>query len=415
LAGFNKGYGGFYYNSRHTGVAYNTKLSYRFNKSFEGEFSWLRNHEVSGMGRPLKLENFTYKSDAQRFGARFFYKYDSTSNDKISLGLLSGYNFHRNRSKEDDYFSRQTSDNYRAYISGDLSDSLYTLNATFRLDNFNNHGTVFTKDFNDIIVTANTLGKYQLSENSYLEGAGEISYLDNFDPVFGFSGNISMFHSKMVTKLKTGFSQRLPNPIERSISYRDYTGNKDLNPETLLSLSVLEKWLVNDILFLQAELGYNELHEEITLTNDTFENGDKRSWLFVNGQGNLKFWLFTLAGGGQILSAKKYISPEQSAWSELTFHGNLFGGTIVLDLTGFTRWNSGHDLIQYDPIVNRFYRGVGKNLSYMNVGFKVVGTVSDAEIFMEMDNLLQQEITYIHNYSRDLTRVRFGVNWIMWD
>ena len=51
----------------------------------------------------------------------------------------------------------------------------------------------------------------------------------------------------------------------------------------------------------------------------------------------------------------------------------------------------------------------------MNAGFKIVGTVSDAEIFMEMDNLLEQEITYINGYSRDLTRVRFGVNWIMWD
>ena len=142
----------------------------------------------------------------------------------------------------------------------------------------------------------------------------------------------------------------------------------------------MEKWLVNENLNLQAEMGYSKIQDEITLSNDTFINGDNRSWSYLNGQGNLKWWLFTLSGGGQVISAKKYISPQQSVWSELTIHGHLLGGTIILDISGFTQWNSGQDLIQYDPLLNRFYPGLGKNLSYTNMGFKAVATVSDANL-----------------------------------
>ena len=113
LAGFNKGFPGYYYNSSHTGVAYNTKLDYRINEIFAWDFSWLRNHEISGMGLPTQPENFTYQADAELFGLRFYYKPDTTDLNKITLGLFSGYNYHRNRSKENSYSATQISDNYK--------------------------------------------------------------------------------------------------------------------------------------------------------------------------------------------------------------------------------------------------------------------------------------------------------------
>jgi len=167
-------------------------------------------------------------------------------------------------------------------------------------------------------------------------------------------------------------------------------------------------------LFFETSLGYNQIQDEIIFADDSFKNGNDRSWTYLTGQAGLDFWKIKLSAGGHLLDADQTVSAKQSFWSQLSYHDYWFD-TILIDATANMNWYSRHDAVYYNPILNRFYSGSDENASYMVYRFKIMGTVSDAEIFLEMDNLLKTELQFIEGYYNDFRKVRFGVNWVLWD
>jgi len=101
-------------------------------------------------------------------------------------------------------------------------------------------------------------------------------------------------------------------------------------------------------------------------------------------------------------------------WGQAAYHDYWFN-TILIDASINANWYSRHDAVSFNPILHRFVKSSGENPSYMLLDFKIVGTVSDAELFLEIDNLLKAEIKYIDGYYFDLRKVRFGVNWVLWE
>lgn len=410
LAGFNKGYGGTGFNNGHVGVMYDTNLKIDLNEKLKSEIFWNRNHQRSGMGSRIFEQDHTYRADVSRSGIIFSYVPDSSSKDKMEAGFTSVVNRQRNARIE------QNSDDYNFYISKEFSGSNNYLSAIISVDRYNIWGNAFSDKFSQTLLSLNLSDQFLINPVNYYEAGVELQSLSDYIPILNsfLSWNFKA-QPGLFSRMKVNFSQRYPTAVESSIEQDSYFGNTKLTPETMTGVSVLQKWQVLDFLLLQGEMGFNLIQNEIRLSNNSFINTKDRNWLFLSSEGHLKFGQMILSSGGRIISAKEHISAKQSAWGKLIFHGDLFDGTIVVDASTNIRWYSRHDQIQYDPALSRFYMGSGKNPSYMVYGFKIVGTVQDAEIFFEIDNFLENEQKVIENYDSDSKVVRFGVNWVLWD
>ena len=359
--------------------------------------------------------DYNYKMDASRTGVKFTYKFDSTAANKIDAGFGSVVNRHKN-SKKDTFNVRQNSDDYNFYVSKDYSFGKNLLKALFSIDQQYIWGNAFPDNFSQTLISLNLFDRFRLSAFNYYEAGLELQTLTDYDPIInGFlSWNYQAYYN-LFSKIKLHFSQRYPNPVESAVAYDIYAGNSNLKPESLMGFSLLQKWQLLDFLLLQAETGYNLIKNEIRLDNTGFSNAKDRDWLYLKGESHLKVWQLILSGGGRLISAEQHISPKQSLWGKLIFHGDLFGGVIVVDASTNVRWYSSQNQVHFEPGLNRFYTDNQKNADYVVYGFKLVGTVDDAEIYFEMDNFLENEHEFVKNYSSDIRVVRFGVNWILWN
>lgn len=418
LAGFNKGYGGTGYNNFHTGVMYDTQLKIKMSKNITSEIFWNRNHERSGM-RPfdpgLKTLDHKYYMDAGRAGIRFYFNQDSINNNQIETGFTSVVNRHRNF-KKGTFSARQNSDDYKFYVSKNFNTKKNLFTALFSINQQYIWGNTFSDNFSQTLLSLNLFDRYDISPVSYFEGGFELQSLSDYNPIINSSLSWNyQAQSNLYSKMEVNISHRYPNPVESSIAYNSYSGNTNLEAEEMLGYSALQRWQILDFLLLQGEVGYNLIKNEIGLIDSSFINTKDRDWFYFKGESHLKIWKFILSSGGRAFSADQYLSPKKSLWGKLIFHGELFNGTIVVDASTNVRWYSRHDQVLFEQGLNRFYKGKGESASYSVYGFKLVGTVDDAEIFFEMDNFLENTHEFVKGYFLSSRVVRFGVNWIMWD
>ncbi len=415
LAGFNKGYDGFAtINNAHTSVNYNAYMDYQINKTTRAEFNFRLNHERSGVHKNGQASNFSYAGDGDTYGLRFIFSTDTLSGDDVVLGFRVNNARHKNRSRADSFRVEQNSQDYGIYLSKDFSTGKNRVKATFNINNYQVWGNAFNNDFSDTRFSVNLDDRYMLNKKSRLAATVKIEQLNNFDPNISASVASDFRYATLSTRLKALYSRRYPNPVERAFSYGPFRGKANLNSETFVDLSFLQSWQLNSLLYLETELGYNQIRDEIVLINDQFANGANRDWGYLSAKANLDFWRIKLSAGGHLLAADQTVSARQSFWGQASYHDYWFN-TILIDATANLNWYSRHDAVYYNPILNRFYSGAGENASYMVLGFKIVGTVSDAELFLEMNNLLKTEMQFIEGYYNDLRKVRFGVNWVLWD
>ncbi len=415
LAGFNKGYAGTGINNEHTGVMYDTRLKIKINDKMRTEVFWNRNHERSGMGSTDAALDHNYKMDASRTGVRFSYFADSSSGDKMDAGFTSVVNRHKN-SKKGIFNARQYSDDYKFFIAKDYSFRNNFLKALFEIDQQYIWGNVFADNFSQTLLSINLFDRFNLSAVHYYEAGIELQSLSDYDPIINsfLSWNYQADYN-LFSKIEMHYAQRYPNPVESAVVYDVYSGNSNLTVESLWGFSLLHKWQLLDFLLLQGEAGFNLIKNEIRLNNNTFSNSKDRNWSYLKGESHLKVWQMIFSAGGRIISAKQHISPKQSAWGKLIFHGDLFDGTIILDVSTNLRWYSSHNQVNFEPGLNLFYTDNQKTEQQIVYGFKIVGTVGDAEIYFEMDNFLENEQEYIESFPSNIRVVRFGVNWILWN
>jgi hypothetical protein len=415
LAGFNRGFPGS--NRLSNSVMYDTRLKFKLNEKTTSIISWERNHDRSTLfPADTTVNSFINGGDLTKTGLRFIYKEDTIKTDNIEVGLVSVNNRHINYSRVNNFNAAQKSDDYSFYISQNVSTPQHSINGIFSIRNNYIWGNAFDKKFSQAVFTFNINDQWKYTYNQYFEAGGEIQFQQDYDPLFNgsFSWNY-LAATNHFSRIEAAYFNRFPSPLESSISYNGLSGNADLTPERHLSLTLLQRWQLLDFLFLQGKAGVHRIYDEIIFNGNEFLNAAERDWMFISGEGGFRFWNLLLSGGGRIVDAETNISPGQSAWSALTYHGPVFDGIIVLDITVDFKWNGVRDRIYYNPFIHRFYQGSGQNPSYSSLGVKFVGTVSDAEIFLEMENLMQERQENIYGYIIDSRKVRFGVNWELWD
>ncbi|KAA3612520.1 MAG: hypothetical protein D8M58_20365 [Calditrichaeota bacterium] len=415
LAGFNKGYGGSSaLNNSHTGVAYDTYAIYQIDKSTRSEFTWRLNRERSGVHKRGFASNFSYAGFGNTFGMRFIFDADSLSGDKATIGVLANSSRHGNRSKADSFEVKQHSDDYTVYLAKDFSTAGNKFSTRFAVENHRIWGNAFDNGFSETRFSLNLSDKFIISEKSWLEAAVELEQLNDFDPNLNLSFSSTVFYSSFFSRLSAVYSNRYPTPVERRFSYESFEGNDNLKTETFADISFIQGWKPVSFLSFKSAMGASVIGNEVLFTGTTFQNKKDRSWGYLTAKGGINFWRLYLSAGGHILAADQTFSAKQMFWGQLSYHDYWFN-TVMIDATANLNWYSQHDAVYYNPILNRFYGGAGENPSYSTMAFKIVGTVSDAEIFLEMDNFLNTEVQFIEGYKNDLWKVRFGVNWVLWE
>ena len=420
LAGFNKGYNGtsdgsgFVLNNAHTGVSYNAFAIYQINKSTQSEFTFRLNHERSGVHKRGQASNFTYSGNGSTYRLRFIFDVDTLSDNKVVLGFIANNSRHKNRSRADSFEVKQRSDDYKVFLSKDFSTARNKLTVTFNLDNHRIWGNAFDNSFSDTRFSLNLSNKFALNKKAWLNAGLDVEQLNDFDPNFNVSLSSGYYYTNFFSGLNVLYSDRYPNPVERAFLFGSYKGNANLKSETFIDFSFTQRWRPADNLFFESRLGTSVIKNEVLFNGSSFYNRTDRTWNYVTGQAGFDFWKLKLSGGGHLLAANKAVSARQMLWGRLAYHDYWFN-TILIDATANMNWYSRHDAVFYNPLLNRFYSGSGENASYMVFNFKIVGTVSDAEIFIEMDNLFKTKVQFIEGYFNELGKVRFGVNWILWD
>lgn len=415
LFGFNKGYAGSGFNNAHTGVNYNAEVRYRINPHIDGLFTFRLNHERAGM-QNIKpgFTDYTYSGNDVEYGARLFFKPDSVMKNPFIFGFLSRNGRHGNKAGQS-FKVLDRSDDYYVYLQKHLQHKQHQMSLTFSLDHHRMWGSAFTDPMTDARFVLDFKDSFALNDKNKVIWLANIEQMNDFTPQLNTSLNWQTRYNNFQTEFSGMYQNRYPVPVERAYNYLQYKGNNNLSPENIIDVSAAQGWLPHENILINATAGYTIVRDEIIFQNSSFNNSRSRDWTYLKGESSLKAGPFAFSAGGRVLKADQYISPGQAAWGELSYHDIWFNGVIVIDAAAHVNWFGEHEQILYNPIVQRFYTGVGKNDAYTVAGVKIVLTVSDAELFLEMDNLLEEKMVYIDGYDNNLRQVRFGVNWVMWN
>lgn len=396
---------------------YDTQLKLKLNDKTTALLSWERNHDRTTLiAEETPAVTFINGTDVTRTGIRFIFEDDTIAANKAEIGLISVANRHVNY-WFNTFKSTQKSDDYRLYFSKDVTVAQHNFSGTFSINNNFIRGNSFRQKSSNALFSLNMFDRWHYSHETFYEFSAQIESLSEYDPVI--NGSVSWNHSvasNLFSRAEVSYYNRFANSVESATQYDVFTGNNNLTAEKHMEISFLQRWQLYDFLFLQGKAGMHKVQDEISFTHNTFTNAADRNWSFLSAESRLKLWNLIFSGGGRLLKAKDYISPKQNLWGGILYHGPLFGGTIFLNASANIRWHSGQQQVLYDPYINRFYSGSEMTPAYTTAGIKIAGTVSDAEIFFEMDNLFSAKPEQVSGYyAWQARQVRFGVNWILWD
>ncbi len=208
---------------------------------------------------------------------------------------------------------------------------------------------------------------------------------------------------------------RFPSLHERFFSYRGITANRNLAPETHRVLQADAAWMPTTWSRLKGALHFHAVSNEIGFNGQNFFDRGSRDFTYAVGQAAFRWFKFDVRLGGQLKIAGTTIGPQNSGFAQLHYRDRWIHGHMRVDAVGTVRWYGARKNVAYQPFAERFYRLPGQNDGFVVLSYKVVATVKDAHLFMEMDNPLATQYTIINGYPELYRRVRFGVSWVLWN
>jgi hypothetical protein len=208
---------------------------------------------------------------------------------------------------------------------------------------------------------------------------------------------------------------RFPTVHERFFSYQKIQGFRFLNPEghQFLTTDLARKF--SPWFETRAGLTLHRIGDEIKFDGDTFYNGEDRQFSFGWVQTKVGWKKFELCAGGQLGLSGQLLGPENSGFAQIHYRDRWIHGHMQVDAVGTVRWYGARKNMAYQPYAERFYRLPGRSDGFFLLSYKIVATVKDAHLFMEMDNPLGTQYTIINGYPELYRRVRFGVSWVLWN
>ena len=225
------------------------------------------------------------------------------------------------------------------------------------------------------------------------------------------------YHPDSTVQFQLDFrqDQRQPNATEHYFESENFHGNPGLDQEKITSISAKADAKFFKVFKVGVFSAYRKITNEILFNSLSFQNGPSRSFMYAGGKTSLNLYRFEVAMGGQISSGKNLIGPEHSAWLQVNYHDVWLNGALIIDAIGQARYYGPQNRIQYHPILERFYPSEMQFDPFFTLSYKIVATVKSAQLYMAMDNPLSTEYTLVDGYPELYRRVRFGVNWVLWE
>lgn len=217
---------------------------------------------------------------------------------------------------------------------------------------------------------------------------------------------IDMRGGKIDAGLKLTHRERLPLPVEIDSPEQDNpTENHDG-----VTLHATYQPLTGFRLFIHGS-AWRATHT-IRFDGARFYREDKRT----GQEARLGFqWTgqrIELSGAYRHQWTTLHIAPRDRATARITYRDAWFNDRMFVYFTvGWQAWQT-HNILRFNPQTVRFYAiDTMDNNPVQILWFKGVIRVSDIEFYMTADNLLSTDYSYIDGYPEQLRRLRFGLNW----
>ncbi len=276
-------------------------------------------------------------------------------------------------------------------------------------------GQSFAHPYTDSEVNMYALAEARLFSSLRLQPAFKMKYRWGEAPLAlpALQAHVDRLHWSL--NLNAGQSARFPNRSELSRQSAPFHGNRLLHPEKInyAQVQMITRPLAG--LELSCTAGRREIKDEIVLRQNSFVNDGGRVFNLLNAQGKLRLGKFYFAGSVQWNDAARHISPAFSWWLQGRYHDVWLKGALIIDAIGNVYWYGRKNLLYYQPQIERFYVTEHRQGAYFMFSYKIVATVKDAQLYMAMENPLSSEYQIIYAYPQRYRRVRFGVNWVLWD
>jgi hypothetical protein len=419
LGGFNKLYDGTIINAAYKGYNFRGELTWQYSPSLymRGQFYISRNRVgLTPYNFPQEIVQPQHVDNRDDFFIDMTWlPYDSTE-QRLHFILYHSYALRSFKDRENHQYIIDTKSkmygfdtNYNIFIR-----QLEILFG-FGMQYPQIWGDAFSKTYYPYRVNGYGKIKIPFWNRVILQAAAQVAYLEGYKAQVIPTATINIkpgARHEFDFALTRGI--RFPNINERFFDFDTLYGNQDLQSEKHAMLYGRYKLKAHSNWYLQSEVGYCRVENEIQWQEPSFKNSSMRDFTYSTILSTYRFWHIKLSLGGHYIFSKQYLTPRSSIWGSAHLYYNLFD-VLKFDAYGTFYYYDKHSKINFEPRLQRFYTGSGENDPYYVLNWKVIATIKDFRIFAEMDNALGNDYEVINGYTEFYYRFRFGINWVFWD
>ncbi len=415
LAGFNRGYDGFWANSAYTGVKYDGRLVFYLDNRQTFIFSYGLNRQKNGMQNISRYSDYN-RTNLYDFGG-IEYSVQQDSSNRFSAGLHIDQVLRTVRSDADSFNLDHRYKQARFYLRKKLTGNKQSWEMRFQINQLFVNGTAYQGNpaVNRFMMDVNNVQNWTPDRSL----VGNVSIIqENRERLrYNFFVQLNQFYNRKRKKIQTGLSyqQRLPDMTEHYFNAYGFNGRQNIRPESVFDVFAGYHQRIGPAAFWQSRAGYKQTHDEIILQNNQFTNASDRSWGYVQSSGSWMFWKMRFRLLGHLILSKPFLGPRSSLRFALSYHDVWLNGAMGVDLSAMARLNGESQKIFYNPLLERFYYTDEMRASFVQYRFKAVITVDDARLYFMMENPFIINYHIIEGYKAYARRVRFGVNWDFWN
>lgn len=414
LGGINKYYDPNFYH----GVNYRASVMYQYSKNvfFRGRFN--RNSEsvhLLNASSGSAYQHVKYREVRDGLYGQLFMK---TEKPRAAYWLVTAALSRTRRKNEminEDFYLRHRFDRYSLAVQRSRQLQSAKLVAGGSLYQYPVWGTAYNKKYVDSGLNVFGLLEYSVQDSMRLSGVLRAHYRYGYDPLIAPMLKYLWTGKKSGISVRYDWNSRYPFKNESDFQFQGYSGSKSLRTEHIQNIALDMYYKPLPFIKLNGKIAHQRLSNEIRFDGSRFFNGGERNFSYISGTVSARSGWFVISAGGQLSETGTPVSPKASGWSEVRYHDTWLNGAITIDAVGAWRWYGPHRTVIYNPVVERFYWDNSSTDGYSILNYKLMATVKDAQLYMAMDNALSSRYRFVRGYYEFYRRVRFGVNWLLWD
>ena len=420
LGGINKIYDNILNSGGETnhGFQYRGGLNYRIKPNIFLHSTYNFDRDKIELNNYSKFNLYRYRDFRQDWINHLYYITNAEKGERWQLNLHYSRirRWNDSYTQADTFLVRRQADHYGIGLDRNIIFKKFDLKGSVNIwQNMVWGGAGFPQKLTDTGLNGDVSAGYSLNENIKINGKLKTGWLYGYGLKYTPLASIEFNSKSICWKTEASIDQRFPTRTERSFRYEIYSGNDNLKNESITSLTTDVSFAPFGKFNVAAEAGYKSIHNEILFNGVTFNNGSDRNFSYLSLESDYKFYVFTIGASGQITQAKINLSPAASASAQLRYHDAWIHGALLIDAIGNLHWYDQHNTLFYHPVTERFYWTDSKSSGYYYFSYKIAATVKSAQLYVAMDNPLSKTYQYISGYYELYRRVRFGVNWVLWN